>query len=122
MLALKIYESLLQTIVPTLAILMLLFLLLSLIFCLRCPCALEDDESLMVAESNSGSGESDKWDGLTASFYLVLKDCVTCCNSVNGHRDKATRTVFLRNREHSEPHQLNRLSSCGDPRYTGESA
>ena len=103
---------LLQTIVPTLSILMLLFLLLSLIFCLRCPCALEDDEDLMV---ESSGGESDKWDGLTASFFLVLKDCATCCNSVNG-RDKA-RTVFLRNREHSEPHQLNRLSSCGDPRY-----
>ena len=104
---------LLQTIVPTLSILMLLFLLLSLIFCLRCPCALEDDEDLMVVESSGG--ESDKWDGLTASFFLVLKDCATCCNSVNG-REKA-RTVFLRNREHSEPHQLNRLSSCGDPRY-----
>ena len=105
--------SLSQTIVPTLFLLMLLFLLLSLIFCLRCPCALEDDEDLMV-ETSSGGGESDKWDGLTASFFLVLKDCVTCCNSVDP-RDKA-RTVFLRNRERSEPQNLNRLSSCGDPR------
>ena len=93
---------------------MLLFLLLSLIFCLRCPCALEDDEDLMV---ESSSGESDKWDGLTASFFLVLKDCVTCCNSVDGRGRDMARTVFLRNREQSEPHQINRLSSCGDPRY-----
>ena len=105
--------GLLQTIVPTILVFMLLFLLLSLIFCLRCPCALEDDEDLMV----ESSGDADKWDGLTASFFLVLKDCVTCCNSVNG-RDKA-ETVSMRNRQHSEQHHQNRHSGCGgDPRYT----
>ena len=60
------------------------------------------------------------WDGLTASFFLVLKDCVPCCNSVDvrRRRDKAAgAAVFLRSREYSEPNHLNRLSSCGDPRY-----
>ena len=103
----------LQTLVPTILVFMLLFLLLSLIFCLRCPCALEEDEDLMV----ESSGDADKWDGLIASFFLVLKDCVTCCNSVNG-REKV-ETVSMRNRQLFEQHRQNRQSGCGgDPRYT----
>ncbi len=74
-----------QTLVPSLFILMLLFLLLGLVFCLRCPCALEDDEDTIAVMAAS----EDKWDGLTASFFLVLKDCVTCCNSVDKEKMKA---------------------------------
>lgn len=96
-----------QTIVPTLFILMLLFLLLGLIFCLRCPCALEDGDAF---DSGLRGGGGEKWDGLTASFFLVLKDCVTCCNSV----DEKSKTVSLRSLDNVDHFQQ---QAAGNNRY-----
>ena len=65
-----------ETLVPTAIVLCLLLLLLCSILCLRCGVD-EDSEA-----------EAGRWEGLVASFFLVLHDCVTCCNvsAPEGHR------------------------------------
>ena len=67
------------SIVPVIVVFIIVCILLFGIFC--------TNDSAKGARDGEQSVESLPWDGFVESFFLVLKDCVSCCN-VFGFSDK----------------------------------
>ena len=62
----------LMALLPALVALLVLMFLLICLFCVKCP--------------GEPQSRTEVWEGLTASFFLVVRDVWTCCGESNGEK------------------------------------